>query len=78
MTNIIPFPAASRAELDGGFIRDDLTPSKCREAFYFIDLVEADGSRFCMWDGNSYDEALAVLGEFRRGGIATRDLLRGH
>lgn len=78
MMNVVPFPVPIRAELDGGFISGGAASAGRCAPRYFIDLVESDGARICMWDGNSYDEALAVLGEFRRGGIATRDLLRGH
>lgn len=62
-----PFTLSDHVEISSGTVtaatitdasgtRDSLTHLGSKR--YFVDVVENDGSRVCMWDGNTHHEAV--------------------
>jgi hypothetical protein len=64
---IIPFQQRPHVVIDGGTIQSQtITDHEGTRAVFtdvgsfrfFVDVVEADGTRIGMWDGKSYEEAI--------------------
>ena len=56
------------ARLWSGVVRVGDTPAYFGRRVFFLDLVEADGGTFNIWDGLSYQEALREAAELGRDG----------
>lgn len=75
MNNVIKFPARDRVEIHYGLVTGATVTDAngTRSVFdhvgeqrFFIDLVDADGGRLAMWDGESYDAAIIAAGDLSR------------
>lgn len=85
MNNVITFPAKDRVEIHYGIVTGEIVTdaSGTRPVFdhvgeprFFIDLVDADGGRLAMWDGESYDAAIIAAGDLsREWGCAVVDMV---
>lgn len=80
---IIQFPASSRVEIDGGIIQSETVSDHngTRQVFenvgscrYFVDVVEADGTRIGMWDGEFHEDAVREAKYLSRDFGPIRDL----
>ena len=43
--------------------------------YYFVDYIEADGGRSCMWDGTDFDEAHDAARDCAGAGMPVVDLV---
>ncbi|GGF82134.1 hypothetical protein GCM10007301_47810 [Azorhizobium oxalatiphilum] len=76
MSTILRFRKPPHVELYGGVISGGDRPELIGSVRYFVDYHDEEGGVVGMWDGASYDEARAVLANFRSEGMEAFDRLR--
>ena len=84
MSNVIQFPHYVAIEITAGTVTgctihdaDGVrsVPEAAGQYRYFVDVIEADGGRICMWSGGHRADAQREAEECRRGfGGQIRDL----
>lgn len=73
MNDTVRAPIILYAELVGGVVTGGDDPAKIGRRWFFINVVDGDGGRCVVWDGNSYADAQAALAEWRRDGVIAVD-----
>lgn len=66
MSNIIQFPRKARIEIRGGTVLQSEHEADVGRWRFFVDVVEADGGRIGMWDGESHTAAMDAARELAR------------
>jgi len=75
VTSILRFRKAPYVELDGGVITGGDDPAKVGQFWHFVDYVDEEGGRLCVWDGSSYADGQRALARWRQDGVRAVDLL---
>lgn len=73
--NIVPIRPAGSVEIDSGIVTSSIVtdaegsrsiPSEIGQHRFFVEVVEPDGTRQCLWDGADYREARRQAVELSR------------